>query len=246
MTADTEPTTVVVVLEPTNRAKLQTDKEALIRDFDPVLQRDIDTPAEYTIVADIEARIGRYLATVEPAFDAHCSAAYKVWKSACDIRARFLAAPKAMKERARRLLSEYKTREEMERREREQSIAHQQFQAALERQREEARRLAEQNQPEIAAAVLAAEIEAPAVTLPSTVPQVEGLTFREDWYWLPVGGDTPANRAKALSMLVRPEFLPFVSLNDSGLTQFAKRTKGTIKVPGIQFRMRQVPVRREV
>ena len=244
MTTATEQRAVVVVLEPNNRAELDTEKEALIRDCDPRLQTDIHTPDEYAAIADIEARISKYIAAVEPAFNEHCSAAYKVWKSACNIRERFLAAPKLMKERARRLLSEYKTREETERREREQAIARQAFEAATERARNEAAFLDSQKQPELAAAVRNAPIEAPTVTLPSAVPQVDGLTYREDWYWIPVGGDTPANRARAVIYLVKQERADLLALDDRALTAFAKHNKDAIKITGILFRSRQVPVRR--
>lgn len=235
---------VTVLLEPPERASMDREREALIADIDPRLQEPITNAAHYAIVADIESRVSAYLARVEPIFDEHCAAAHKVWKSATDIRGRFLAGPRAMKLRARALMSEYTTREEQERRERERKIAQEEFQRSLERQQAEAQLLRDSNQPELAAVVESAAIEAAPVTLPSAVPEIDGLTYREDWYWLPVGGDTPANRVKALSMFVRPEFLPFVQLSDGGLTAFARRTKGTIKVPGIQFRMRKVPVRR--
>lgn len=236
--------TVTVSLEPANRAELDSEKETLIRDIDPLLQREIETPADYALVADIESRISRYIAAVEPTFDDHCSAAYKVWKSACDIRARFLAAPKAMKERARRLLSDYKMREAEERREREREMERLAFQAALERQRAEAETLRQQRQPELAAAVESAPIEAATVTLPSAVPEVVGLTYREDWYWLPVGGDTPANRARAVIYLVKQQRADLLTLDDRALTAFAKHNKDAIKITGILFRSRQVPVRR--
>lgn len=243
-TTDTKPQTAVVVLEPGNRAELDRDKEALIRDVDQCLQRDIESPADYAIVADIESRISKYIASVEPAFDSHCSAAHKVWRSACDIRARFLAAPKAMKERARRLLAEYVEREERQRREREREIQQQQFQASLERQRAEVETLRQQRQPELAAAVESEPIEAAPVTLPSAVPEVQGLTYREDWYWQPVGGDTPANRARAVLYLVKQNRGDLLKLDDAALTAFARKNKDAIKVPGILFRSRQVPVRR--
>ena len=87
-------------------------------------------------------------------------------------------------------------------------------------------------------------IDLPPVSLPSAVPDVPGLTFREDWYWQPIGGDTPANRARAVTMMVKPDVAPFLTLSDAALTSFAKRTKGTIKVPGIEFKSKQTPVRR--
>lgn len=244
MNVDTGPRTEIVYLEPKERAALDVEREALISEIDQRLQTDIATPDEYRIVADIESRVSQYLDRVEPQFDDHCRAAYRVWKSACDIRERFLSVPKAMKDRARRLLSEFKSREETARRDEEIRIAKEQFDAAVERQRAEARLLKDQNQPEMAAALLQTPVDAPAVSLPSTVPQVDGLSYREDWYWQPVGGDTPANRIRALSMLVKPEYLPFVALHDAGLTAFARRTKGTIKVPGITFGKKQIPVRR--
>ena len=45
---------------------------------------------------------------------------------------------------------------------------------------------------------------------------------------------------------MKPEYLQFVKFDDAGLTAFGRRTKGTVKVPGIVFRSRQVAVRRAV
>lgn len=244
MTAATEPRSELVILEPRNRATLDSERSQLIQDVESQLPAEIVSPSEYEAIADLESSLDRFIDRAEPLFDDHCKTAHRVWKQATDIRAAFLDAPKRLKARCRLLLGAYKDREDRIRRDEERRIAEEQRQAEIVRLKAEAKLAEQSGQKELAAAIRATPVDAPSVVLPSAVPDVHGLSYREDWYWEPVGGDSPANRQRALSLMVRPEYVMFVALNDGGLTAFAKRTKGTIKVPGILFRSRQVPVRR--
>jgi hypothetical protein len=160
------------------------------RRFEDELPDEIAGPNEYALVADLEERLGLFIGKAEPLFDEHCNAAHKVWKSACSIRSLFLDAPKALKLRARTLLGAYKTREERERREAERRIAEEERQRQIERQKQEAKLLEKQGQKEMAAAVRAQPVSAPAVTLPSAVPVVQGADLQ---HGLEVGG-LPAAR----------------------------------------------------
>jgi hypothetical protein len=243
MAVASEPRQEVVLLEPRDRALLDTERAALLEEVERELPAEIVSPLEYAAIADLERRVGRFIDKAEPLFDEHCSAAHRVWKQACEIRSLFLDAPKRLKTRARALLGAFKEREERERRDQERRLAEEEHQRELARQKAEAKLAERQGQPELAKAIRAQPVEAHAVVLPSSVPDV-GLSFREDWCWEPVGGDTPAYRMRALALLVRADYLTLVTFNDSGLTQFAKRTKGTIRVPGIRFFKKQVPVRR--
>lgn len=242
MTRDTQ--TELVRLEPKNRATLDAERDALIGAVMKELETEIASPAEYAGVAEIEQRLDAFIAKVEPEFDDLCGIAHKAWKKACGIRSLFLDAPKALKARARQLLGDYKAREERQRRDAERELAEQQRRDDLERQKREAALLDKQGHAELAQAVRSQPVVAPVVVLPSAVPEVEGLSFREEWTWIPVGGDTPHNRARTVALLVRPEYAQLLKLDDAGLTSFARHTKGTTRVPGIQFFSKQIPVRR--
>jgi DNA (cytosine-5)-methyltransferase 1 len=244
MTTTAEPRTQLVYLEPPDRATLDADRAELITRAQLELPAEIISPQEYQAVADLEARIGAFIDRVGPLFDTHCKAAHQVWQQATRIRAVFLDGPIALKKRARDLLAAYKAKEDRIRRDEERRIAEEQRRIDLDRQKAEAKLLEQSGQVELAKAIRAQPVEAVAVSLPSVVPDVSGLSFRTDWYWEPVGGDTPGNRARSLALIVRPEYLQFVEWNDAALTAFAKRTKGTVRIPGIRFASREVPIRR--
>jgi hypothetical protein len=240
----TEVRSAIVLLEPRERPSFEAERSELLVTAAETLARPIETPEAYKSIADLEARIDRFLDAVEPMFDRHCAEAHRVWKSACEIRTAFIGIPKELKAKARTLLGEYKQREARLRREAEQREAERQAAEERERREREAATLEREGLPEVAAAVREQPIDLPPVILPSAVPDIDGLTYREDFYWQPIGGDTPANRAKALVLLVGPAYAQYVKFDDASLTAFAKRTKGTITLPGIEIKSRQVPVRR--
>jgi hypothetical protein len=149
-----------------------------------------------------------------------------------------------LKARARNLLRLYTEREEQTRRDEERRIAEEERQREVERQKQEARLLDKPGQKDLAAAVRRQPVEAPVVVLPSAVPEVAGLSYRDEWTWTVVGGDSPENRKRAIVAMVGPEYGQFLKFDDAALNAFAHRTKGTIKVPGLQFFKRKIPVRR--
>jgi len=241
MSTALEPRHEVVYLEP-RRDQLDRDRERLLATV--VLPAALTTPAEYSRVVILEEELTAFIDSTEPMFDEHCSAAYKVWKQACTIRGAFIDQPKQLKAQCRALLGDYKAREAEERRREEQRIAEDQRRQAADQRTREARLLQQSGQPELAEVVRNAPIDMPAVTLPSALPDVPGLTYREDWFWEPVGGDTPTNRRRALGLLVRQEYAQFLKFDDGALTAFARRNKDTVRIPGIRFGSRQIPVRR--
>jgi GNAT superfamily N-acetyltransferase len=244
MTTTTEPRAELVLLEPRDRATLDAERAELLADVNARLPAAIASPSEYAAVADLELRVSQFLARVEPDFDKVCTSAYATWKAACNVRSLFVEPAKQLKARARALLGAYKDAEAKARRDEENRIAAAEFEREVEQRIRDVQALHRQGQPELAAVVQAQPIDVAPVVLPSAVPDVAGLSYRDDWTWEPVGGDTPGNRARALSMLVRPEFRGLVKLDDAGLTAFAKRNKNVSKVPGIRFFCRQIPVRK--
>jgi len=244
MTTSAEPQTALVVLEPRDHARFEAERASLIADAERELTDAIASPVEFQAVAAWEERISKFLAVVEPEFDGLTADAHATWKRALKIKAMFVDAPKALKARCRAMLAAYVEKQDRIRRDEERRIAEEERQKEISRQKAEASLLDKQGQPEMAKALRQQPVQAPAVSLPSIVPKVDGLSSREDWYWQPVGGDTPANRKRALALMVRGEYLQFVQWNDAALTSFARQTKGTVKVPGIEFHSRQIIVRR--
>ena len=241
----TEPRTELVYLEPRDRAVLDADRSALVAEVQQAVPTaEIRTAEEYAAVADLDRRLSAFIARAEPEYDDVCKSAQRTLEAARRVRSLFLDVPKELKAQCRRLLGAYKDREERERRAEELRRAEEQTTAELARRDREVSTLKQSGQTELAEVVRQQPIEVAPVVLPSAVPAIEGLTFREEWTWEVIGGDNERNRARTLSMLVRPEFCQFVKLDDGGLTAFARRFKDTRKVPGIRFFSRQVPVRR--
>jgi hypothetical protein len=243
MTAAAEPRSELVLLEPRTRVQLETERTELLTEIEKELPAEIASPQEYAAIADLELRLSRFIERTEPEFDDLCSAAHKAWRKACDIRALFIDTPKKVKARLRALLGAYKEAEDRRRHAEERRIALEEHQKETARLLAEAKLLEKQGEKQMAKAIRSTPVAAPVVVLPSQLPEV-GLSYREEWGWEPVAGNTPRGRAIALSMLVKPEFVEFTALNDAGLTAFAHRTKGTVRVPGIKFFSKPVAVRR--
>ena len=243
MTVAAEPRHALVLLEPRDRITLDTEQQALIEEVEHELPAEIVSPQEYAALADFDRRLGEFIKRTKPMFDQHCDDAYKVWKQATGIRELFVGPLENLKTRIRSLISGYKAREEQARREEERRLAFEEHQR-LEAQRKQEAKLAEQQgQKELAKAIRATPVETPTVVLPSTLPDV-GLSFRDDWTWEPVGGNTPANRVRALKMIVPERYVSLVRFDDAAMRAFANQTKGEVRVPGIRFYQKPVPVRR--
>jgi hypothetical protein len=243
MTTAIEPRSELVLLEPRDRGRLDLERAVLIAQIEKELPEEIISPLEYTEIAELERRASIFIANTEPQFDEHCKAAHKVWQQACGIRSLFIDPIKTLKATCRTKLAAYKEQQDRVRRDEERRLAQEELAREQKRLKDEAKLAEQQGQKELAKAIRATPVEAPAIVLPDAVPHV-GLSYREQWCWAPVGGDTPQNRAKALAMIVRPEYQGLVQWSDAGLNAFAARTKGTVKVPGILFSVKQVPVRR--
>lgn len=233
-----QPQQALVILEPTNRAEIDADRLALIAAAERELPDEIVSPSEYSAVGELEARLGAYIDRVEPVFDAHVSAAHKVWRTACAIRSMFIDAPKALKAQARRLRGDYELRERRAREAEERRIAEEDRQRQLARQREEAKLLERQGQKEMAAAVRQQPVHAPSVALPSAVPEVAGVaTLRTNWTWRIAGcTDKDGGRKNKAARKQAARLVPreYLDLDDAALTSL-RTMRGTVKVPGIEF-----------
>jgi hypothetical protein len=244
MTPTTE-TAVLVSLEPTGRAQLETERQALLG---RTLPAALATAAEYAALAEEQARVQAFIKRVEPEFDEVCDAAHKAWKRATALRTLFFEGLHAFNDRARRLLGAYKTEQDRIKRDHELRLAEDERREAEERRFAEAAALEQQGHRALAAAVLEAEIPAgPPVTLPSLVPEVSGLHFQTAWRWRIAGATgadggrkDKARRKRAAAVVPRS----FLDLDDAAITAHVTHMRDTVKIPGIEIYSEQVPVRR--
>jgi hypothetical protein len=232
---------VTVLIEPEERSLFDTERAQLLA---LLLPDEIVSPQEYTGVAEDRKRIRAFVARVQPAFDKVCADAHAAHRSACRLRDLFMGGLQTLDARAGKLLSRYDTRQEELRRAEERRLAEEERQRQVAAQREEAKLLDRQGHKDEAKALRNTPVEAPAVVLPRSTPRVEGLTYRDNWKWRPIGGDTPENRARALALMVPAQFRQFLQFNDAAMNAFAKHTKGAIKVPGVEFYNDRIPVQR--
>lgn len=235
---------VMVLLEPADRTALDAERTELLSSR---LPDEIASPQEYSAVAEEQERIQKFIKRAKPAFDEVCDNAHKTWKSACGLRSLFFDSLDAFNERARRLLGDYKAKQDRIRREEERRLAEEERQRELKRLQAEAKLLEKQGQKEMAAAVRATEVHAPAVSLPSAVPQEQGLSFTTLWKWRIAGctdvngGRKDKDARKRAAALVPREFL---DLDDASITSRVTSMKSLAKIPGIEVYSEQVPVRR--
>src|SRR5690349_8049410 len=90
------PQEATVLLQPRNRAEIDAERAALVHEAERSLPDEIASPAEYSAVGELEARLNGYVKRFEPVFDDHVAKARSVWQTACAIRDMFIAGPKAL------------------------------------------------------------------------------------------------------------------------------------------------------
>lgn len=157
-------------------------------------------------------------------------------RAATAIRSSYLTPIQAETKRLKGEREQFAAEEERKRREaaqRAQEGARQREEARL---IEEARLAAAEGKTEVAEAILeeAVTVEAPAVELPSTVPQVQGVSFRSVWEWV-------LNDVTKL----KPEFLTPKDKEIGALVRSMHRTAEQLVGAGaITVNERKVPVDR--
>jgi hypothetical protein len=235
---------VLVMLEPTNRGELDATRNDLLATR---LPDAITSPQEYAAIAADQERVDRFIKRAKPEFDDVCDSAHKAWKKACNLRALFFDGLEAFNARARRLMGDYRALEDRLRRDEERRISEEQRRQEQDRINREAKLLEKQGQKEMAAAVRQTPVSAPAVSLPSIVPVVQGLTYSTAWKWRIAGctgadgGRKDKDARKRAAALVPREFL---DLDDAAITSRVTNMKSLAKIPGIEVYSEQVPVRR--
>ncbi len=103
--------------------------------------------------------------------------------------------------------------------------------AAAERMEAEAFATGDEGMFKEAESILDQPIEAPVVYVPSQVPKVQGVSYRDNWK------AHPDVDVKALAAAVGRGEVPesFLEPNLTKINQFAKAWEGTKPVPGVRF-----------
>jgi hypothetical protein len=237
-TAMPAPQSVLVMLEPSDRPTLDVERTELLAIAQ--LPADIVSPREYEELSKNLDQVEAWVKAKRPSFDTVCDQAHKAWQSALSLRRDYFSRFEGFCTDARKLLGRYKARQDEIRRAEQRRLEEEERQRQLARQREEAALLKKQGQPELAAAVMNTPVAAQPVTLPDAVPHLPKQSFRDEWKWRPVGGDSPEARAAAEKLVPRE----YLQLNDVKLNGIARSMKGTLKIPGIEFYAEKVLVRR--
>ena len=193
------------------------------------------------LIADAIARVVGFFAGFK-------AAAHKLHKAICDRESEILAPLRALDAARRDAIGAFKAAQDRERAERERILADEQRRAREADAAAEAAALERDGEHDLAAAVVAEAITAPApiVALPDPTRGIEGLAFTRRYHWRFEGGpaevkDTPPHvLARALALIPRE----FLMVDDKKLGAYARAMKGSATVPGIEFYDTADPVRR--
>ncbi len=227
------PQSTVVLLEPTDRQQLDIERTELLAFL---LPEEIGSAQEFEALAAKVKHVDAFVKRSKPSFDKVCASAYDTWKAACGLRTTFFERLEAFSSGGGRLLARWRQKQDELRLQEQRRLEEEERQRQLKAREAEARQLEKQGQKEIAAAVRATPVAPQPVTLPSAVPTVKGLSFRDEWKWRYVNND----RAAAEAVIPRE----YMSANETKLNGIARSMKGAVKVPGIEFYCEKVPVRR--
>lgn len=159
--------------------------------------------------------------------------AYRLHRMVCDRESAVLKPLVAFESSAKGNAQAFRRDEEQKRRAEEQrlqELARREEQARLER---EAALLEQRGEKELAEQVLEQALAAPVpvIVISSTLEETKGISYRANWKWRPIGGDTPENRARCVKLVPRD----YLALDDKKLNAYAKAHGASARIPGIEF-----------
>jgi hypothetical protein len=158
---------------------------------------------------------------------------YRAHRMVCDRENHVLQPLTAFESAGKANRLELEREDERRRREEEQRLAAEAQRQERERLANEAAQLEASGEHQLAQQVLEQAIDAPApvFAIASSLPQTRGITSRENWKWRPLGGDTPAARARAVQLIPRE----YLCIDEKKLNAYAKAHGAGARIPGIQF-----------
>jgi len=205
-----------------------------------------DTATLQQAVIDRE-QLGELMTRVKDFFAPLKRMADELHKALC-AREREILSPLLVLDAAKRDgMSLYKREQDRIRQQREREEAERLRRADEARAAAEAAHHEKAGDHALAAAVLEEAIAAPApiVTHPDVTKAVVGLKFRTTWHWRYAGGpnditQTPARIVERTMQQIPREYL---CVDEPRLAALCRASKGTIKIPGIEFYSTEDPVR---
>lgn len=177
--------------------------------------------------------VAEHRRTIEGWFKPVKDFAFKLHRMVCDRENEILRPLLAFENAAKANSQSFRREEERQRRDEEQRLQEAARRDEQERLQREAELLEQRGEPELALQVMEAALNTPApvIAIASTLPQTRGVTYRANWKWRPIGGDTPQARARAEKMVPRE----FLCLDDRKLNAHAKAHGAGARIPGIEF-----------
>lgn len=181
------------------------------------------SPETYATGADYLREIRIMQDRVASTFRPTIQAAHKAHKTAIAAEKQF-KGPLADAEKAiRNEMARWKQEEDRKQREEEERLLAQARKEEEERRLAEAERLEKDGHAEAADAVVEAPLSVAVPVVPTTVPKVENVSWRDNWKY------------RVTNIALVPDEYTLRVPNDSVLGAFAKRTKGQTGVPGVEF-----------
>jgi hypothetical protein len=183
----------------------------------------VDSPASYEIAGELRLALRAKIKQFTAKFDDARELADHAHKAVVRLIAESVAPPKQADQIYDGKMKDWRKKEERERRaeeDRVQKIARKEEQA---RRDAEVERLMDAGQPKVAEALMdAPPSPPPPVVLRTAVPKIKGLPVRTRY----------KHRVIDPAQVPHPEWtIP----NDKGLAAYAISTKGTGKIPGVEF-----------
>jgi hypothetical protein len=236
--ATSTPQSIVLLLEPLDRQRLDQEETQIIG-LAQLPDEIVSPPMEAALNQALD-QVDAWVKRERPSYDKVCADAYDAWQSALENRRRRFGRFEAFIDSARKLLGRWKTKQDEVRRQEQQRLEEEDRKRRIAARDAEAKQLEKQGQKDLAAAVKNTPVAPAPVTIPDVVPKRAGQSYRDEWRWRPVGGDTPEGRAAMEKILPRE----YMSANEVKLNGIARAMKGTLKVPGVEFYCEKVLVRR--
>jgi hypothetical protein len=189
--------------------------------------------AAFTRVGELLVDVATHRREVEDWFKPVTDFAYRLHRALTERKNQVLRPLLAFESTAKANAQAWQREQDRLRREEEQRLQEEARKREQERLAREAESVEARGEAELAAQILEQAINTPApvFALPSTVPEVRGMSFRSNWRWRPVGGDTPEARARAVNLVPRG----YLDLDDKKLNAYAKAHGASAKLPGIEF-----------
>lgn len=190
----------------------------------------------YTVAADMLKNIKALRQLIADTFDPHVQRAHQAHKALVAEKAKAEAPLTEAEAVIKRKMVTYSTEQERIRREAEEQARAAALKAEEDRRLAEASALAalatatgDESYAAEAEAIIQAPIEAPAVTVKSTMPVAAGISYRETW------AAVVTSKARLIEFVAaNPDYLNLLDVNATAVNALARALKGTMKIPGLQ------------